>query len=221
MRHNKKGRKLNRNSSHRKALMRNMATNLFRHGSIRTTLAKAKETRPYAEKLISKAISGTLADKRLIIQRLNDRAVAHHLINQIAPELKDRPGGFLRIIKLGYREGDGAEMAMLEIVSDAITKKATRRKKSKASKSTPKEGEKPDEIVESSENKAEDESSKAPHEHEKSHSRDEQTKEHLTRGSKAEGTRRSSKPPQKAQKPGNLNRGTSHPKTPPPASQDN
>ena len=118
MRHNVKGHKLGRNSSHRKATLRNTATNLFKHGAIRTTVAKAKATKPYAEKIITRAIKGSLSDKRIVIQRLSDRKVAHHLINNIAPEIEGRKGGYLRIVKLGPRKGDGAEMAILEIVSE-------------------------------------------------------------------------------------------------------
>lgn len=213
MRHNVKGRKLNRNASHRRALMRNMATNLFRYGSIETTLAKAKETRPYAEKLITKAISGTLANKRIIFEVLNDRAVAHHLISDIAPALEGRKGGYLRIIKVGPRHGDGAEMAIIEIVGEEFkkSKKHPSSTKSKATKdkAAPKdEAKKEGEEVEPS----------VPQEHEKkSHSRVEQAKEHLSFGSKAQGTRRSSKSAKPKQAV--IDKSTSHAKTPPPSSQ--
>jgi len=190
-----------------------MATNLFRHGSIRTTLAKAKETKPFAEKLITRAIAGELADKRAVIEILNDRQVAHHLINDIAPELSDRKGGYLRIIKLGTRLGDGAEMAILEIVGEGedrrMKKSAAKKARKEAAKSKSKEEEKA---------KEEDADSKdVPRDHEdKTHARDEQTKEHLTPGSKAEGTRRSSKPP----KPSVVDRSQSRHKTPPPSGQE-
>ncbi|GEM_PF-410152 len=227
MRHNVKGRKLGRNSTHKKAMIKNLATSLFQHGSVRTTLPKAKEARPYAEKLITRAISGTLADKRLIIERLNDKTVAHHLINNIAPKLVERKGGYLRIVKLGNREGDGAPMAVLEIVTEAAEraqKTVSHKKSKKAKKTTPSKAEIASDAAPESEKESEDAEDKheeAPHEHEKTHPREEQTKEHLTDGSKAEGTRRSSKPPKKSiLKQTQLHGGTSHPKTPPPASQE-
>lgn len=211
MRHNKSGRKLGRNATHKKAMLKNMATSLFQYGSIRTTLAKAKEVRPYAEKLITRAIDASLSDKRLIISKLADRSVAHHLINEIAPFMEDRKGGYLRIIKLGPRQGDGAEMAIIEIVSEEIEKKERRRRKKKKAEEAP----------EKAESKDEKRNSDKHEEHEKSHPREEQTKEHLTRGSKAEGSRKSSKPPKRSvPKQISVNRGTSTPKTPPPSSQE-
>ncbi|RKZ30433.1 50S ribosomal protein L17 [bacterium] len=223
MRHNKKGRKLGRNATHKRAMIKNIATSLFRYGSIRTTLPKAKETRPYAEKLITRAISGTLADKRIIIQRLNDRSVAHHLINDIAPEFKKRNGGYLRIIKLGNRDGDGAEMAVLEIVSETVERKRKSRseRKKKAAEKHDAEAKKAAATTEEGETGEEKVDSETQHEHEKTHHRDEQTKEHLTHGSKAEGSRKSSKPPKSVPKQSQLHRGTSTPKTPPPSSQEN
>jgi len=216
MRHNKSGRKLGRNSTHKRAMMRNMATSLFRYGSIQTTLPKAKEIRPYAEKLITRAIDASLADIRIVLSKLTDRSVAHHLVNDIAPHFKDRKGGYLRIIKLGQRKGDGAEMAIIELISEDGDKKETkRRKKSKKQDAT-----KAEEKSKKQESSAKNETD-LHEDHEKSHPREEQTKEHLTPGSKAEGTRRSSKPPKRSvPKQSSVNRGTSTPKTPPPASQD-
>jgi len=217
MRHNKVGRKLNRNASHRKALYRNLATCLFRYGSIHTTLPKAKEIRPYAEKLVTRAIDASLSDIRLIIRRLSDRKVAHHLINNIAPKLKDRPGGYIRIIKLGPRQGDGAEMAQIEIVSEEVENKKKQRKIRAEKKKVQKAGAESKE--ESSDSESNDE---VPHVHDKTHPRVEQTKEHLSHGSKAQGSRRSSKPPEQSiSKQSSVNRGTSTPKTPPPSSQEN
>lgn len=208
MRHNKIGRQLGRNSVHKKAMMKNLATSLFRHGSIRTTLSKAKEIRPFAEKLITRAIDASLADKRIIISRLAERSVAHHLINEIAPQMKVRKGGYLRIIKLGPRLGDGAEMAVVEIISDDTAKKQRGRRKK-------------DKTAEAQKDKKVTKDSDVPHEHDKTSSREEQVKEHLTPGSKAEGTRRSSKPPkQSVPKQISANRGTPTPKTPPPSSQE-
>ena len=217
MRHNVKGRKLGRNASHRRAMMRNMVTNLFRNGSIKTTVAKAKETRPYAEKLITRAISGNLADKRALIEFLNDRAVAHHLINDIAKDFEGRKGGYLRIIKLGPRLGDGAEMAILELVVEEHEKKKKRSSK-KSKKATPKADVKKDEAAESSEESSGDDSSITGKHEEKTHPRDEMTKEHLSVGSKAQGTRRSSKPSMPKQAV--VDKNTSQHKTPPPSSQE-
>jgi len=215
MRHNVRGRKLNRNSAHRRALMKNMTTNLFKYGSIRTTLAKAKETRPYAEKLITRAISGSLTDKRVIISKLNDKKVAHHLLNSIAPELTDRKGGYLRIVKLGNREGDGAEMAVLEIVSDSVERKKSRKKlKNKSAKSKKKSSQ-------LKAKKAEDKDKEHEHEHEKVHPKEERTKEHLSSGSPAEGVRNSSKPPKTMKPKGDMHNKSTHPKTPPPSSKEN
>ncbi len=211
MRHNKSGRKLGRNATHKKAMMKNMATSLFRYGSIRTTLSKAKEVRPYAERLITRAIDASLSDKRLIISKLADRSVAHHLINEVAPLLENRKGGYLRIIKLGPRQGDGAEMAIIEIVSEEV-KKQERKRHKREKKETP----------EKAKEKSESKDSEVPEDHNKIHPRDEQTKEHLTSGSKAEGSRKSSKPPKRSvPKQISVNRGTSTPKTPPPSSQEN
>lgn len=217
MRHNKSGRKLGRNSTHKRAMMRNMATSLFRYGSIQTTLPKAKEIRPYAEKLITRAIEASLADIRIILSKLTDRSVAHHLINEIAPNFKDRKGGYLRIIKLGQRKGDGAEMAIIELISDAAADKKDSKRRKKTKKESPAKGE--------DKSKKQDSSAKGEpdlhDDHEKTHPREEQTKEHLTPGSKAEGTRKSSKPPKRSvPKQSSVNRGTSTPKTPPPSSQD-
>ncbi|MCK5832269.1 50S ribosomal protein L17 [bacterium] len=210
MRHNVKGRKLNRNSSHRNAMMRNMATNLLRHGSIRTTLAKAKETRPYVEKLITRALGGKLADKRAIIEILNDRQVAHHLINDIAPNFKDRNGGYLRIVKIGPRQGDGAEMALLELVGEEEEK----RKKRSSAKKDKKQAVK----TESKAPEGDKDKGEIPDHEEKSHARDEQVKEHLVSGSKAEGTIKSSKPAKPKQAV--VDRSQSQHKTPPPSGQE-
>jgi large subunit ribosomal protein L17 len=217
MRHNVKGRKLGRNASHRRAMMRNMVTNLFRNGSIKTTVAKAKETRPCAEKLITRAISGNLADKRALIEFLNDRTVAHHLINDIAKDFEGRKGGYLRIIKLGPRLGDGAEMAILELVVEEHEKKKKRSSK-KSKNAATKADVKKDKAAESSKEKSGDDSSITGKHEEKTHKRDEQAKEHLSAGSKAQGTRRSSKPAMPKQAV--VNKGTSLHKTPPPSSQE-
>ena len=116
MRHRRKGRKLSRTASHRRATLRNLATALFRHGRIKTTTAKAKELRPYAEKLITLARRGDLHSRRLVARRIQDRGVLSRLFDDIAPRYLERPGGYTRILKLGHRKGDAAEMALIELV---------------------------------------------------------------------------------------------------------
>ena len=116
MRHRVKGRQLSRKSSHRRALMRNMATALFRHGRIETTTAKAKELRPYAERLITLAKRGDLHARRLAAQKIQDHEVLSRLFADIAPKFAQRPGGYTRILKLGTRQGDAADMALIELV---------------------------------------------------------------------------------------------------------
>jgi len=117
MRHRKKGRKLSRTASHKRATMRNLATSLFRHGRIETTTAKAKELRPYAERLVTLAKRGDLHARRLAATRIQDRAVLGVLFDDIAPRFAERPGGYTRILKLGNRKGDAAEMSLIELVS--------------------------------------------------------------------------------------------------------
>lgn len=116
MRHRKKGRQLSRTASHRRATLRNLATALFLHGRIRTTTAKAKELRGYAERLITLARRGDLHSRRLVARRIQDREVAGRLFDDIAPRYRERPGGYTRIIKLGHRKGDAAEISIIELV---------------------------------------------------------------------------------------------------------
>ena len=116
MRHRKHTSKLNRTSEHRVALLRNLTVALLTHERIRTTQAKAKQIRPFAEHLITLAREGTLAAKRLAISRLNDRVATIKLFDEIVPRVADRPGGYLRIVKDGVRMGDGAPMAFVEFV---------------------------------------------------------------------------------------------------------
>jgi len=116
MRHRKKGRNLSRTSAHKRATLRNMATNLFRHERIRTTKAKAKELRPYAERLISLAKKGDLHARRQAARKIQDREVLGKLFDDLGPRFADRPGGYTRILKLGPRKGDAAEMALIELV---------------------------------------------------------------------------------------------------------
>lgn len=119
MRHRHSGRQLNRNSSHRKAMFRNMANSLFRHEVIKTTLPKAKELRRVAEPLITLAKNDSVAKRRLAFARLRDREMVTKLFNELAPRYRERPGGYLRILKCGYRTGDKAPMAYVELVDRA------------------------------------------------------------------------------------------------------
>ena len=116
MRHQKSGRKLNRTSSHRKAMFKNMAVSLFEHELIRTTLPKAKELRRVAEPLITMAKEDSVANRRLAFARLRDEAAVAKLFRELGPRYSDRPGGYLRIMKCGYRKGDAAPMAYVELV---------------------------------------------------------------------------------------------------------
>ncbi len=116
MRHRKKGRQLSRTRSHRKATMRNLATSLFRHERIETTTAKAKELRPYAERLITLARRGDVHARRLAAMKIQDREVLGKLFDEIAPRYMERPGGYTRVLKLGNRKGDAAEMSLIELV---------------------------------------------------------------------------------------------------------
>lgn len=116
MRHRNKGRQLSRTSTHKKALMRNMATSLFRHERIETTTAKAKELRPFAERLITLARRGDLHARRIAGRKIQDREVLGKLFDDIAPRYTERPGGYTRILKLGTRKGDAAEMSLIELV---------------------------------------------------------------------------------------------------------
>ncbi|MFQ5644045.1 MAG: 50S ribosomal protein L17 [Thiogranum sp.] len=116
MRHRQSGRKLNRNSSHRKAMFSNMAASLMRHEVIKTTLPKAKELRRVAEPLITMARTDSVHKRRLAFARLRDRDMVTKLFNELGPRYKDRPGGYLRILKMGFRTGDKAPMALVELV---------------------------------------------------------------------------------------------------------
>ncbi len=116
MRHHKSGRKLNRNSSHRKAMFSNMANSLFDHEIIKTTLPKAKELRRVAEPLITLAKNDSVANRRSAFSRLRDKEMVGKLFNELAPRYKERPGGYTRILKCGFRSGDAAPMAYIELV---------------------------------------------------------------------------------------------------------
>ena len=116
MRHRKSGRQLNRNSSHRKAMYRNMANSLLDHELIKTTVPKAKELRRVVEPLITAAKADSVAGRRLAFNRLRDRDSVTKLFNELGPRYANRPGGYLRILKCGYRAGDKAPMAIVELV---------------------------------------------------------------------------------------------------------
>ena len=120
MRHQNSGRQLNRNSSHRKAMFRNMASSLFESEVIRTTLPKAKELRRTAEPLITLAKNDCVASRRLAFSRLRNRAVVLKLFGEIAPRYSERNGGYLRIMKCGFRPGDKAPMAIVELVDREV-----------------------------------------------------------------------------------------------------
>jgi large subunit ribosomal protein L17 len=118
MRHRKAGRQLRRTSEQKLALMRNLATSLIESGAIETTEAKAKELRPFIERLITKAKSGMLHDRRLAARHIQKREAADKLFSDIGPRFTKRPGGYTRILKTRARKGDGAEMARIELLSE-------------------------------------------------------------------------------------------------------
>jgi len=116
MRHRVRGRKLGRTTAHRKALFRNQLTALFTHDRIVTTLAKAKELRPMAERMVTLAGTGSLPARRKVLTMVPDKEVVRRLFEEIAPRFTDRPGGYTRVMRLGRRRGDGAELAIIEFV---------------------------------------------------------------------------------------------------------
>jgi large subunit ribosomal protein L17 len=116
MRHRRAGKKLGRDSAHRKALYSNLAGQLIEHGRIKTTAAKAKAVKPFAEQLITLGKRGDLHARRLALAELRSQDVVHQLFAEVAPRFADRPGGYTRIVRLGPRNGDAAEMVYLELV---------------------------------------------------------------------------------------------------------
>lgn len=134
MRHKVHGRKLGRTSAHRKAMFRNQLSSLVEHERIRTTLPKAKELRPIAEKVVTQGKRGTVHARRRVRRWISNRTLLRKLFDEIAPRFADRPGGYLRIVKLGPRRGDAAEMAVLEFVDrgdDAAKDDKGKKKKGK------------------------------------------------------------------------------------------
>ena len=119
MRHKKAGRSLGRTSSHRKAMFSNMANSLFLHEQIKTTVPKARELRRFAEPLITLARTSSVANRRLVFARLRDRKMVTKLFDDIGPHFKERPGGYLRILKCGFRLGDNAPLAYVQLVDRA------------------------------------------------------------------------------------------------------
>jgi large subunit ribosomal protein L17 len=125
MRHRKSGRKLGRNSSHRKAMFRNMAASLVRHETIKTTLPKAKELRRVFEPLITLAKEDGVPNRRLAFDRLRDKEAVGKLFTDLGPRFKERPGGYLRILKMGPRPGDSAPMALVQLVDGPVAAEVT------------------------------------------------------------------------------------------------
>ena len=140
MRHRVKGRKFSRTESHRKALMKALATSLFKHKRIKTTLAKAKEARTFTETLITKARKNDLHSRRQVINALQDKSASNELFGDILQKVGDRPGGYTRVVKLGNRKGDAAEMAILELVdyNEVMKAKEEEKKEQKDVKKTKK-----------------------------------------------------------------------------------
>src|SRR5262245_725967 len=121
MKHRVAGRKLGRTSAHRLAVLRNLSTDLFRHERIQTTLMKAKELRPFAERLITAGKAGDVHARRRVARHIHDGTVARKLVETLSTRFAERPGGYTRIIKLGPRRGDAAEMAIVELIGSAPT----------------------------------------------------------------------------------------------------
>jgi len=136
MRHNVKGRKLGRTASHRKATLISLITSLLKYKRIKTTLAKAKETRGFAEKLVTKARKGDLHAKKQVMEVIKDKEVVKELFSEILPKIGDRPGGYTRVVKLGNRMGDAAQMAIIELVdyNEVVTAQAEQQKEKREAK---------------------------------------------------------------------------------------
>jgi large subunit ribosomal protein L17 len=128
MKHGIKGRKLNRNSAHRKALMRNLSLAFLTHEMIKTTLPKAKELRPFVEKIITLAKVDSMANRRLAVSILGNQEIVERLFKEIGPRVQKRNGGYVRIMKFGFRTGDKAPMAIVELVDRVIVENKTEEK---------------------------------------------------------------------------------------------
>jgi large subunit ribosomal protein L17 len=148
MRHRKTVAKLNRTASHRKAMLSNLATQLFEHKKIRTTQAKAKATRSVAERLITFAKKGDLASRRQVLKTVRDKKVVKELFEEVAPTFENRNGGYTRIVKLGKRLGDGAELAFLELIGyEGVLKDKKEKAAKKEAKKKKAAKEKTEEVV--------------------------------------------------------------------------
>ena len=134
MRHRISGKKLRRNTAHRRALLRNLVTSLLDKERVSTTVAKAKAARPLAEKMITLAKRDTLHARRQALRFIFKKEVVHKLFEELAPRFSERPGGYTRIVKIGPRSGDGAEMAMFELVGSEMKKKVKKKEKEKGRK---------------------------------------------------------------------------------------
>ncbi len=134
MRHMKRGKKLGRNASHRKALMRNMAVSLFRHERIETTEAKAKVLKSFAERIITLAKRGDLHARRLVAVDINDKQMVQKLFQDLGPRFAERNGGYTRVLKLGHRKGDAAPMALIELTDTEVFEKKKQEKEEKATR---------------------------------------------------------------------------------------
>ena len=147
----KKGPRLGGSPAHQRLIVSNLATQLFEHGRIVTTEAKAKRLRPLAEKLITKAKRGDIHSRRLVLTTVKDKGVVHTLFTEIAPTFAERPGGYTRITKIGPRKGDNAPMAVIELVTEAYSPKAPSTKKTEAAAApapaAPVEAEETEEVV--------------------------------------------------------------------------
>ncbi len=132
-----KGPRLGGSPSHQRLILSNLATQLFEHGRITTTEAKARALRPHAEKLITKAKKGDLHNRREVLKTIRDKSVVHTLFTEIAPTFSERPGGYTRITKIGPRKGDNAPMAVIELVTEAYTPSAPKAKKAAPAKAEP------------------------------------------------------------------------------------
>jgi len=132
MRHRVRGKKLRRNTAHRRALLRNLVTSLLDRERVKTTLAKAKAARPLAERMITLAKEDTLHSRRRALEFIFKKDVVKKLFEELGPRFSERPGGYTRIVKIGPRAGDGAEMAMIELIGSEFKKKEKKKDKDKA-----------------------------------------------------------------------------------------
>ncbi|QFY06100.1 50S ribosomal protein L17 [Nonomuraea phyllanthi] len=132
-----KGARLGGSPAHERLILANLATDLFRHGKLRTTVAKAKRLRPLAERLITKAKKGDIHNRRQVLTVVKDKSVVHQLFTEIAPTFSERPGGYTRITKVGPRKGDNAPMAVIELVTEPLNGVTTRRTEAPAAAPAP------------------------------------------------------------------------------------